>query len=310
MKNYDWSLMTAADALKKLGSAEAGLSLSEALRRQKRWGLNVLPNAARLTALKLFLGQFLNPLVFVLVAGAGFTLAVGDLIDFYVIVGAFLMNVGIGFFQEHQASRAFIKLQSYVEHRARVIRSGLESIGSSRDLVPGDIIEVRAGERVPADVRVIRAREFKVDESSLTGEWLPVAKTSLPLKITGPLGDLKNLLFAGTVATEGSAFGVVYATGAATEFGQIAKILKQTRPSKTPLEIQVAKLSGFLVRLVVVISAVLVWIGYTEGLPITAVLITTAALAVATIPEGLPAAMSVVLVVSARRLLRAKGLVR
>ena len=292
-------------------TSEAGLSHHEAERRLKAVGANALPAASHFTVLILLARQFKNPLIFTLLFAVAITLLIADWVNFAVISGAVILNAGIGFFQDFKANRALAELKRVIDHRTRVIRGGVETIVSSAALAPGDLIELRAGERVPADARIMADRECRADESGLTGEWLPVAKTSHVLKANAvALGDLRNLLFMGTVVAEGSVRAIVYATGGATELGKIARVVKEVGETETPLQEQVRRLGRVLGSMVVVAALAVVLLGVGRGEGIASMVLTAAAIAVAAIPEGLPAAMSVALAVSTRRILASRGLVR
>ena len=305
-----WAQKTVAEVLTDLGSFEQGLKATHVAKRQSECGSNILPRPARSSVLNLLLQQFKNPLILILMGAAVITWILADYVDLIVILMAVLVNAGIGFFQEFKANRAFYALEQYIEHRARVIRDGTESLVPTETLVPGDIIEIRAGERVPADARVIWSRGGKVDESGLTGEWLATEKVASVLPASRALGDLRNLVFMGTAVTEGAIEGVVFAIGGLTQFGLIAQEVSESRSSLTPLQEQVARLGRNIWRLMGVISLAIIAVGVWRAESWASMVVVAVALAVAAVPEGLPAAMSAVLAMSMRRLLAKRGLVR
>src|SRR3989338_7651721 len=305
-----WAQKTVAEVLTDLGSFEHGLKATHVAKRQSEYGPNILPRPARSSVLNLLRQQFKNPLILILMGAAVITWILADYVDLIVILMAVLVNAGVGFFQEFKANRAFYALEQYIEHRARVIRDGTESLVPTETLVPGDIIEIRAGERVPADARGIWSRGGKVDESGLTGEWRATEKVASVLPASRALGDLRNLVFMGTAVTEGAIDALPISIGGLTQFGLIAQEVSESRSSLTPLQEQVARLGRNIWRLMGVISLAIIAVGVWRAESWASMVVVAVALAVAAVPEGLPAAMSAVLAMSMRRLLAKRGLVR
>src|SRR3989338_6693301 len=260
-----WAQKTVAEVLTDLGSFEQGLKANHVAKRQSEYGPNILPRPARSSVLNLLRQQFKNPLILILMGAAVITWILADYVDLIVILMAVLVNAGIGFFQEFKANRAFYALEQYIEHRARVIRDGTESLVPTETLVPGDIIEIRAGERVPADARGIWSRGGEGGESGLTGEGV---------------GDLRNLVFMGTAVTEGDIEGVVFAIGGLTQFGLIAQEVSESRSSLTPLQEQVARLGRNIWRLMGVISMVIIAVGVWRAESWASMVVVAVALAV------------------------------
>ncbi len=307
-----WHSQELAPILEKLQvNPEAGLSANEARTRGQAWGRNTLPRGKKATTLEMFLRQFGSPLVYILLIAAALTWWIKEYADMTVILVVVAVNALIGFFQEYRASKIFEKLKAIVRVEALVIRDGKLKSVDSEDLVPGDIIILKGGNKVPADARLITANNLEANEALLTGESKPVKK--FPGRITAgataPLGDRTNLVFMGTVLEQGDGRAVVVATGARSEIGQISLLAQTTAEDPSPLQERIAKLATFLTEVFVVISAAIFLLGLLEGDPWVEMFKTTIAVAVAAIPEGLPAAISIILAVSSKKILERKGLV-
>ena len=302
---------TADEVLGELGTTRSGLSAAEAERRLQVHGPNRLPRKKRRTAWSLLLAQFANLLIVVLLVAAAIALAVGDLKDAIVIGVVVVLNTALGFLQEFRAEQAVAALESMLAQQARVRRDGrVEAIAAER-LVPGDVVLVEAGDRLPADGRFLSLQSAEVDESALTGESVPVAKTLEPvIDPLAPLGDRASVGWMNTVVTRGKGELVVFATGAATEMGRIATLLETGTEPPTPLQKNVdvlGKRLALLAGVVVVIIAIAEWLRGTRPLDI---LLSAVALAVAAIPEGLPAVVTVTLALGMRRMAQQKAIVK
>ena len=304
-----WSL-SPKDTLKTLETSTNGLSEAEVKFRQKHFGLNILEREKRFTLSKLLAKQFASPLIFILFAAMGITLLLREWIDTGVILLAILVNAGLGFYQEFRAENALEKLNSYVRERARVVRDGQEQEIDSSLLVPGDIIHVSYGARVPADARIIESTNLSADEAVLTGESLPVAKSVETLSEGTILSDRTNMVHAGTLIVEGSAMAVVTATDAHTEIGHIAELVSSTGETKTPLQRALARMAWFIFILVTVLSAVIFYLGLKQQINALEMLLMAAAISVGAVPEALPIALTVILAVGLERLARRKGIMR
>src|SRR3990167_4557625 len=224
------------ETFKILQTTNEGLTGEEAANRLKLFGPNVIQTRDNLSAFKLFLSQFRSPLIFILVLAGVVTIFLKDWIDTFVIWGAVMINVFLGFYQESKAENVLELLKSYIKTRSRVRRSGHEEIIDASHLVPGDVIRITQGDKIPADGRIIFANNFAVDESVLTGESLPVEKGANTLAPNVLVSDRTSMVFESTLAVGGFSDVVVTATGIHTEFGRIATLISEKRKTKTPLQ--------------------------------------------------------------------------
>ena len=304
--NLDW-----AEVVRKLGSdAEQGLSEPEVLVRQKKFGKNLLPEEKPLSKLKIFLEQFRSPLIYILVVAGFATLFFKEWADTIVIFGAVLLNTVVGYFQEKKASQALRALKKVVKIEAQVIRKGVELKLDSPDLVPGDIIVLTAGNKVPADGRVIGAHNLKINEAPLTGEWLSSQKTTDILPEEIPLADRDNMVYMGCMVEDGKGKVVVTSVGGKTEMGKVAELVKETPEGKTPLQKKIANFSR-IVGVIIGFMALFIFIGgILAQKDVLEMFMISIAVAVAAIPEGLPVAMTVILALGMQRILKRKGLVK
>jgi len=290
--------------------AEHGLSDAEATRRLERFGHNELPRFRRHGPLVRLLFQLHHPLIYILIAAGSITAALGERVDASVIFVVVVVNAVVGFMQESRAEHALDALVSIVRTRATVVRGGHAVHVSSTELVPGDVVLITAGDKVPADVRLMRVDELELDESALTGESLPVAKTSLELPAGAALGDRSNMAYSGSLATRGHARGVVVATGVATEIGEIHRLVGEATGVDTPLTRKIARFSRILTVVIVSLAAVTFAIGVARGEPASDMLTAAVALAVGAIPEGLPAVVTITLAIGVSRMVRRNTIVR
>ena len=303
--------LAADEALALLGTDPVdGLSSGEAERRLALHGLNVLPRPRRRGPLLRLALQFHNPLIYVLVAAAAITAAIGHFVDAAVIAGVVVINAVIGFVQESRAERALEALLAVARTQAVLVRDGRRRVVDSEVLVPGDLVHLEAGDRVPADVRLLWVREAGVDESMLTGESVPAAKGVLPLPADTLVADRANMAFAGTLVTSGRAEGVVVATGRQTELGRIHLLVGQAADLDTPLTRRIGEFSRVLTVAIMALAAVTFTLGLARGEPSTEMFIAAVALAVGAIPEGLPAAVTITLAVGVSRMARRRAIVR
>lgn len=304
-----WSL-TAPDALKALDSSANGLTETDVAEREKLYGENTLPRRKSLDAATILAQQFSSPLIFILIAAAGLTTLLGEWLDTGVILLAILVNAGLGFYQEFRAEHVLEKLTTYIKERAHVVRNAIEQEIDSIQLVPGDIIRLQYGARVPADGRLITVNNFTVDEAILTGESLPVLKNTDALSEATSLPDRTNMIFAGTLVVEGHATAVVSATDAHTEIGHIAELVAKTGREKTPLQRALARLAWFIFAIVMGLVAAIFFLGVARGEPFIEMLLIASAVAVGAIPEALPIALTVILAIGVERLAARKGIMR
>ena len=287
-----------------------GLSAAQVAERARRYGRNVIEHAGGPGWLRRVLVQFHNPLIYVLLAAGAVTAAFGEFVDAGVIAGVVLLNAVIGYVQESRAQRALDALSRMVPAEATVVRGGDARRVPAADLVPGDVVLIAGGDQVPADARLVDVRAFEADESVLTGESLPVVKTTGALPADTGLADRTNVVHAGTLATRGSARAVVVATGATTQLGAIERLVAGTEAVTTPLTRKLAGFAGKLSAVIVVVAAVVFVVGLLRGMPVAEAFTAVVALAVGAIPEGLPAAVSIVLAIGVVRMARRKAVVR
>lgn len=288
----------------------AGLTSAEAADRLRQFGPNVLPHGRPDGPVSRVLRQLSSPLVLILLVAGGVTAALGELLDSAVIVGVVLVNTVIGYVQETRAQSALEALRRMVRTAARTVRDGRARQLPSEDLVPGDLVLVEAGDRVPADLRVLRVNELRVDESALTGESQPVAKDVVALPVDVTVADRCNLLYAGTLVTGGSGAGLVVETGAGTELGEIHRLVGSAASLATPLTRKLTRFSRVLTVVILVLAAVTFAAGVARGERPVEMVTAAIALAVGAIPEGLPAAVTITLAVGVVRMARRRAVVR
>ncbi|MGZ8404304.1 MAG: HAD-IC family P-type ATPase, partial [Nitrospira sp.] len=287
-----------------------GLSSEEAGRRLERFGQNVLPKLRRRGPLIRFLLQFHHPLIYVLLAATAVTASLGEWVDAGVIFAVVFVNAVMGFIQESRAEAALDALASMMTTEARVLRDGRTLRIPSEDIVPGDVVLLESGDKVPADLRLTKIRELRVDESALTGESLPVEKADQVLPPETVVADRKNMAFSGTLVTFGQATGVVVATGVATELGRIHQLIGETTVIATPLTKKLASFSKGLTLAILGMAALTFALGLWRRQPATEVFMAAVALAVSAIPEGLPAAVTITLAIGVGRMARRHAIIR
>jgi Ca2+-transporting ATPase len=305
-----WHARSADAVVKALASSASGLTAIEAARRLDDYGPNELTLVRPASAWRTLRAQFANVLVLILLAAAALSLTLGHTIEAATIGALVLLAALLGFIQEYRAERELHALRRLSVANARVIRGGVADTVPARTIVPGDLIEVSPGDRVPADARIIAAINLQLDESALTGESLPVDKTTRTLSEALTLSDRQNMVYAGAIATGGRGRCVVVATGSSTELGGISRLVQEVVPAPTPLQEQLAGLGRVLARGALAIIAVIVAIGLARGLPVLDMLIFGIALAVAVVPEALPAVVTISLAIGVRRMARRHALVR
>ncbi|WP_137891436.1 cation-translocating P-type ATPase [Ramlibacter sp. 2FC] len=308
----DWHLREAQELASEQGVDPAsGLHADEALRRASLHGRNLLATQAPRSAWTLLAEQFGDFMILVLIAAAVVSGLVGDLVDTLVILVIVLLNALIGFVQAWRADRAMAALRQLAAAQATVLRGGEPHLVPASSLVPGDIVLLEAGNQVPADLRLIEISQLKVDESALTGESVSVEKRSAALdRGAHALGDRLNMAFKGTTATHGRGRGLVVATGMATELGKVARLMAQAEDRSTPLQRRLAAFGQRLAWAVLAICAVVFVVGVLRGEAPMLMMLTAISLAVAAIPEALPAVVTVLLALGARRMVTLNALIR
>lgn len=306
-----WSSYIVEDVEKRLSSNfESGLFNNEVLKRRERYGKNILEDTGRNYFLGKLYKQFKNPLVLILLSAGVVTFILGAYVDTTVIFIALSINIIIDIFQEGRSSRAFDKLKESQQKYAFVLREGKKQRILSEELVKGDVIFLDAGVSVPADARLIKDNGITVNEAALTGEWIDVSKDSESIIKSGPITGQVNMVWMGTLVSSGNATAVVVATGRETEIGAIAESLLSVVKGITPLQKSIRNLARFLAKMILIVIVVLVAIGILGGESVGNMLLLAVAIAVAAIPEGLPAAVTVVLAFGMESILKKNGLVR
>ena len=303
-----WHALDVPSVLKSLNTNEKGLTTDQTRNRLLKYGKNALVSKKRKTILSMFLSQFKSVLVLLLVFAAIISLIIGSAIDATAITAILIINALLGFNQEYKAEKSLESLKKYLVSKVRVARNGREEEIPADELVPGDIVIVEAGERIPADIRLIEVANFKTDEASLTGESVPVSKTIKPIS-DGPVQERNNMAFMGTLAANGRAKGVVVTTGMNTEFGKIAASLQEAE-EPTPLQMKLNALGKNLGLMIIFIAVLLFSVGISKGIGIANMLLTSISLAVAAVPEGLPAVISLTLALGTQKLARRNAVIR
>jgi P-type Ca2+ transporter type 2C len=306
-----WHGLEVSEVLERLGTDPAhGLSEDEAKRRLAEHGPNELQAARRISPWAILLDQLKNVLILVLLAAVGVSASLGDVLEAAVIAAIVLLAVLLGFFQEFRAERAIEALREMAAPTATVVRGGEEREVPARDLVPGDVLLIQAGDRIPADARLVEAVNLKAEESALTGESEPVDKTAGPLPPDLGLGDRANMVWAGTAATYGRGRAVVVATGMETEFGRIARMLDTVEEGRTPLQRNLDRVGRSLALAGLAVVLLVVALGLLRGQPFLEMLVSGIALAVAVVPEALPAVVTISLALGVQRMVKRHVLVR
>ena len=306
-----WHAAPAREVLEALHTGPGGLAAAEAARRLERYGPNALPPPARRGPLLRFLLQFHNVLIYVLLGAAVVTAALGQWVDTGVILGVVLINAVVGFVQEGKAERALEAIRGMLSPNAVALRDGAKRVLPAEALVPGDVVLLASGDKVPADLRLLEARSLRIDEAALTGESVPVDKGVEPVAPDEVLGDRAPMAFSGTLVTYGTGKGVVVATGAATEIGRISGLLATVTELTTPLLRKLARFSQWLTVAILALTVVtfaigILWRGYSAS----EMFLAAVGLAVAAIPEGLPAIMTITLAIGVQRMARRNAIIR
>lgn len=306
-----WHALEVEEVLRLLESDRRGLSSSQARARLARFGPNLLPEPPRPSALRRLLRQFHNILIHVLLIAGLITLFLGHLVDAAVIFGVVVINALIGFLQEGRAERALESIRGLLAPQAMVLRDGHRFPIPAAELVPGDIVVVQSGDRVPADLRLLRSKALQVTEAVLTGESLPVEKDPAPVPVDAPLAERSSMLFSGTLVIRGQGQGVVVATGARSEIGRIGLLVETVEPRVTPLMREFSRFARLLTLCILGLAAATMGFGVlVHGFPADEMFLAAVSIAVAAIPEGLPAIITIMLAIAVERMARRNAIVR
>ncbi|HDQ05926.1 MAG TPA: HAD family hydrolase, partial [Candidatus Bathyarchaeota archaeon] len=315
-KENVWHASKVEEVFETLGSSHKGLTSAEAEKRLQKYGLNQLGEEKGVNKFALLVSQLKNPLLGVLIAAALISFLVGKLVDTIVVAAVIGFNTAIGVFQEYKAETALQSLKSMAAPEAEVIRdcpergACTEMRVKTKEIVPGDILLLSTGDKIPADARLFEVTNLEIDESMLTGESTPVRKTVEPLKKDTPVADRTNVAFSGTIVTQGRGKAVVIATGMNTEVGKIAKLIKETEKVETPLKKRTHDLSKKLGLLALLVSSLTFVIGLLRAIELYEIFLFALASAVSAIPEGLPAVMTITLAVGVNRMVKRNAIIR
>ncbi|MEX1102607.1 MAG: HAD-IC family P-type ATPase, partial [Dehalococcoidia bacterium] len=306
-----WHTLSVDEVEHRLDVGAGGLSEEDAAERLRQFGPNEIEAEKETPWWTLLLHQFTDPLIYILLAAAFVALVLRDYTDMGVILAVVLLNAVIGFVQERRAQQAMRALAHLSAPRAEVVRAGEPREVPSRDLVPGDVVVLTSGVRVPADLRLLDARDLEADESALTGESLPVRKGTEALE-AGTLvpGDQLNMGFAATVITRGRGRGIVVRTGAETELGRIATAVREIGQTRAPLQDTMKRFGQRVGLVILLLTAVVAGVGLLRGMPPGEIFLAAVALAVAAIPEGLPVVVTVTLAIGVNRMARRNAVIR
>ncbi len=307
----DWHAMDAAVVLAQLQSDQQGLDSAVVAARRETYGPNQLPEPKRRSALTRFLLQFHNVLIYMLLGAGVITLLLQHWVDSGVIFGVVIINAIVGFLQEGKAERAMDAIRKMLSPNALVIRDGsLRSIPAT-ELVPGDLVQLASGDKVPADLRLLRCRELRIDEAALSGESVPVDKGVAAVAPQAVLGDRSSMAFSGTLVTYGQGLGIVVDTGMATEIGRISNLLAQVPALTTPLLKQIADFGRLLTLIILALAGISFALGVLlHDNPLDDMFLAAVAIAVAAIPEGLPAVITITLAIGVQRMARRNVVIR
>ncbi|HZE20934.1 MAG TPA: HAD-IC family P-type ATPase, partial [Desulfobaccales bacterium] len=307
----NWYQLEIDKILTEVDTSEHGLTETEAKKRLQQFGPNKLAEAEKISWLKILLHQFTSPLIYILLIAAVVTFFLQEYKDSGVIGAVLLLNAVIGFIQEYKAEKQVQALKKMVVAKARVLRNGKEVEIPSEEVVPGDIVLLASGGRVPADLRLMRTIELKADESMLTGESLPAEKHSeVIVEENLTPGDQRNMAFMGTVVVNGRASGVVVATGPQTVLGLIAKDVQEVVVTKAPLQKKIDRFAQVIGIVVLVASSLLFLIGILVGESAKEMFMTAVAATVATVPEGLPIVVTIALAIGVSRMAQRHAIIR
>ena len=309
-----WHELTAEECQSKLGVDSGGLSDKEVENRLNQYGPNKLEPPKRRSGLVRFLLQFHNVLVYVLLAAGVVTGILGMLVDTAVIVGVVVINAIVGFLQEGKAERALEAVRGMLSPDATVMRNGQRMTVPAEDLVPGDLVLLESGDKIPADLRIVDAVRLQIDEAMLTGESVPSSKNSDAVPAQALLGDRKCMAYSGTFATGGLGSGIVVATAEATEIGRINAMLTEVQTLETPLTRQMDQFGRWLTAAILVVAGLTFGFGMLtpdmDGHSTVELFMATVGLAVAAIPEGLPAIVTITLAIGVTRMAKRNAIIR
>jgi Ca2+-transporting ATPase len=305
-----WHSLDKKEVLKELNSHENGISQHEASLRLEKYGKNELKEISRLSPFIILLQQFKSVLILILIAAAIFSIFIQHYIDFAVIMVIVILNSAVGFFQQYKAEKIIMGMKEMLVPKVKVLRMNVMAEIPSAELVPGDVIIISEGDKIMADARILFNNELETNEAVLTGESFPQKKSSSVLHIEAELADRENMIYMGTTVVKGSARAVVVDTGMETEFGKIAKLVQKPKIEKTPLEVKLDQFSKRIAVIVIILALITTLIGILRGEDAYNMLLAGIALAIAVIPEGIPAVIAITLAFAVRRMHKQNALIR
>lgn len=307
----NWYQLPIKEIMQKLGTSEEGLTDNEVSKRLQQYGLNKLVEEEKISRLKILLHQFASPLIYILLVAAVVTALLKEYIDTSVIMAVVALNAIIGYIQEYKAEQGVRALKKMLVSKARVLRNGKEKEIHSEQLVPGDVVLLASGTKVPADLRLLKTYELKVEEAMLTGESIPAEKSTSPIREDNLTpGDQKNMTFMGTIVVSGRAKGVVVETGEKTVLGLIAEKVRETISIKTPLQDKLERFAKLIGIVIVGFSAIIFGVGLFHGAKVSEMFMVAVATAVSAIPEGLPVAVTIAMSIGVARMARRNAIIR
>ncbi|MDO8302850.1 MAG: cation-transporting P-type ATPase [Sedimentisphaerales bacterium] len=311
MESKIWYAMDSSDVLKGIGSRTDGLTESEARQRLEQYGSNRLPSGKKTSPLIRFLKQFDNLLIYVLLASAIITALMAHWVDSSVIFGVVFINAIIGFIQEGKAEKAMEAIRNMLTFDSSVMRDGKRITLPAEDVVPGDIVLLESGDKIPADLRLFKVKDLRIDEALLTGESVPVEKSAATVPPETLLAERENMAFAGTFVTSGQASGIVVATAGDTEIGRISELVGKVESLQTPLLRKIAQFARQLTVVILAAAAIVFAFGvFVRHQPAKDMFLAAVGLAVAAIPEGLPAIITITLAIGVNRMARRNAIIR
>jgi Ca2+-transporting ATPase len=309
-KEMQWHACSHEAIFENLQSSKEGLNNEEALLRLKKFGLNHLTVRSSENILWIIFRQLNNPLIYILLASTTLAALLGKITDAAVVLSVVIINTLIGFIQEYRSSRTIQALLEMIPQTSTVIRKGILSSIPSAQIVPGDILVLQAGDRVAADIRLFSVKNLGCDESALTGESVPVLKSINSNPIGAPIADRKCMAYNGTLVASGTGIGIVVETGVHTEFGKISELLEHVTNLETPLTKTLKQLAKLITIIVLLLGVGLFAVAYFRGYSMLDAGIASIALAVAAIPEGLPATITIAAAIGVGRMARRKAIIR
>src|SRR5271165_4885712 len=307
-----WHSLTAEEAVERLkGSVTAGLDDAEAARRQAQYGLNLLPTARKRGPFMRFLMQFKNVLVYVLLAAGFIKLMMGLWLDASIILGVVVINGLLGFVQEGRAEKSLDSIRNMLSSEARTLRNRQTAMIPAEQLVPGDIVFLESGDKIPADIRLTEVKNLRTEEAALTGESVPSDKSTAPVSDKATVGDRAGMAYSGTLVVSGRASGVVVATGSQTELGRINQLLAGVSALETPLLLQIKKFGYAITAVIGVIGVVIFSYGHwIARMDFVELFQAVTGIAVSLIPEGLPALITITLAIGVQRMAQRNAIIR